>query len=207
MKKKLFQIVALALCVLFLSTSIPAKKLKKRDFKKLEGKARIFYFTTLEFAYDVKAFVRPLLDGSNKNELKEVIENLDSQFVEAISVKKLKESIEKKYGITINTAAFDMKFADRVNNGLFTGKPEKTEQFTYHTWSVPSRNNRLIVSVYLFKLGKEIKINKVQLEFKFLKLNSQKTAYDFIGSAVTDRFSWEKIEDLYKIIKENSFVK
>jgi len=171
-KKKLFQSFTLLICVLMLSTSIPAKKLKKKDFKKLEGKARIFYFTTLEFAYDVKEFTSPLLDGSIKNELEEVIANLDSKFVESISVKELKDSIEKKFGITINTAAFEMKFEDRINNGLFTGKPEKTEQFTYHTWSIPSRNNRLIVSVYLFKLGKEI---------KFLKLNPEKKSLQIPG--------------------------
>jgi hypothetical protein len=194
------------ICVLFLSTAAPAKKLKKKDFKKLEGKERTFYFTSLEFAYDTKAFIHPLLDGSIKNELEDVIANLDSRFVESISVKKLKDSIENKFGITVNTAAFDMKFEDRTNNGLFTNKPEETEQFTYHSWSIPSRNNRLIVSAYLFKLGKEIKVNKIQFEFKFLKLNAKKTAFKFIGSEVSDRFTWKKPEDIYAIIKDNCFV-
>jgi hypothetical protein len=190
-----------------LSTPVPAKKLKKKDLKKLEGKAQIFYFTTLEFAYDAKAFESPLLDGSTKNDLEEIITNLDTKLAESISVKKFKESIEKKYGVKINTAAFEMKFADRINSGLFDSKPEKTEQFTYYRWSVPSRNNRLIVSVYVFKLGDRIKVNKAQIEFKFLKLNPEKTAYQSLGSVVSDRITWKKPEDIYNIIKNNCFVK
>lgn len=207
MKKKLFKNLSVLICLLLFATSVPAKNLKKKDFKKLEGKARVFYFTTLEFAYDSKEFESQLLDNSTKNELEEIINKLDTNFAESLPVKKLKDSIEEKYGIEINTAAFEMKFEDRKNNGLFSTEPEKTEQYTYHRWSVPSRNNRLIVSIYIFKLGDRIKVNKAQIEFNFLKLNAEKTAYESLGSVVSDRITWKKPEDIYTIIKDNCFVK
>lgn len=203
MKKKLIQLLTLSFCILFISTSIPAKMLKKKDLKKLEGKARIFYFTTLEFAYDAKEFEASLADGSTKNELQEIIMDLDTKFVESIPVNKLKDSMEKKYGIKINTIAFKMKFENRMENGLFNKEPEKTEQYTYYKWSVPSHKNRIIVSVYLFKLGDKIKVNKAQIEFKFFKLNAKKTAYDYLGSVISDRITWKKPEDIYDIIKNN----
>lgn len=184
-----------------ISTSVTAEQLKKEDFQNLEGKDRVFYLTTIEFAYALDDF-----KDSFKQELGEIITSLDSKLAESFPVEKLKESVEKELGVTLNTKAFDLRFSDRENQEFFAKKPGKTEQYTYYQWNVPSRNNQLVVSVYVYKLGDRIKLNKAQIELRFLVLNKDKTAYEphFYS---TDRLSWNKPEDIYPLITENCIIK
>jgi hypothetical protein len=193
--KRLIQLLALSICVLLISTAAYSGNLKKEDFEKLQGMNRMFYFVALEFAYNTDDF-----KYSFNDELKEIIENLDGKLVEAVPVEKLKQSIAEKFNLQINTIAFNMKFQDRKDNGFFN-KKTISSNFTYHKWQVPSRKNRLVVSVYVFKAGERIRINKVQIEIRFLVLNQEKTAYETLLYSSDDK-SWKDPQDLYDTIGE-----
>ena len=202
MNKKLVIILIVIFCVFMLSTSLSAKKLKKKDFDSLKGKARTFYLTELAFAYKTKDYQYTL-----NTELGEVLTNLDTKLVDAIDLQKLKETAEEKFGITLNTVAFEMKRGDRENNRIFREKSEQSKDFTYHRWAVPSSNNRLSITIYAFKLGEQVRLDKVQVEFLFFKLNADKTVYDPMNPYVSDRVSWEKPAEIFDIVKENCLFK
>lgn len=187
--------------MVLLSTSVYGDNVTKKDFAGLEGMDRTFYFVGLEFAFNKLNFKYSL-----KEEIEPVIAELEGQFLEAIPVDALKTSIEEQLGLKLNTFAFNMKFEGRKENGFFSEELEASERFIYHKWKVPSRKNRLIVSVFLFKLGKRIQINKVQIEFRFLVLNKEKTAYDTLLYTTPD-ITWEKPEEIYEIIKNNCIIR
>ena len=202
MKKRLVQMLTLSICILLLSTSIPAKKLTKKAFKGLEGDDRVFYFTSLEFAYN-KDNYRHFL----QTELGEIFANLNTKFVESIPLEKLKSSIEEKYGIKLNTKAFEMKLQEKQEDKFFSKEPVRQDPLMIYKWSVPSRKNRLSILVYAHKLGNMRKIDKLQIEIKFLKINSEKTAYKQIGSYLSKKTSWNTPTQIYKIIKNHCFIK
>ncbi len=187
--------------IFLISTSVMAEQLKKEDFQNLEGMDRTFYLTTIDFAYASKDF-----KYSFNDELKDIVANLDSKLIESFPIDKLKESVEKELGVNLNTMAYNLRIADRENQEFFNKKPGKTEQYTYYQWHVPSHNNQLVVTLYLFKLGDRIRVNKAQLEMRFLVLNADKTAYEphFYS---TDRLSWDKPEEIYPLITENCVIK
>lgn len=200
MKKTLIQVIMLFVLIILLSTSVYSDNVTKKDFAGLEGKERIFYFVGLEFAYNKLSFKYSL-----KEEIDPIIAELDGQFLEAIPVEALKSSIEEQLDLKLNTFAFNMKFEGRKDNGFFNTELEASERFIYHKWKVPSQKNRLVVSVFLFKLGTRIQINKAQIEIRFLVLNKEKTAYDTLIYTSPD-ITWEKPEELYEIIKNNCFI-
>ena len=202
MNKKLVVILIFIFCVFMLSSSLSAKKLKKKDFDKLEGKARIFYLTSLAFAYKTKDYKYTL-----DTELGEVLTNLDTKLADSIDLQKLRETAEEKFGIKLSTAAFEMRLANRENKSVFHEKTEQSEDFTYHKWAVPSTNNRLTITIYAFKLGEQVRLNKVQVEFTFLKLNADKTVYDPMIPYLSERVSWKKTVDIFDIVKENCLIK
>ena len=195
MNKTLIQVIMLSVLMVLLSTSAFGDNATKKDFASLEGMDRTFYFVGLEFAFNKLNFKYSL-----KEEIEPIVAELESRFLEAIPVDALKSSIEEKLGLKLNTFAFNMKFEGRKDNGFFNEELEASERFIYHKWTVPSRKNRLIVSVFLFKLGNRIRINKAQIELRFLVLNKEKTAYDTLVYSPRD-ITWEKPEDLYEIIK------
>ena len=202
MNKKLVVVLIVIFVVFMLSAPLSAKKLKKKDFDKLEGKARTFYLTGLAFAYKTKDYKYTL-----NTELGEVLTNLDTKLADSIDLQKLKETAEEQFGIKLNTAAFEMRLADRENNPIFREKPEQSKDFTYHKWAVPSSNNRLTITIYAFKLGEQVRLNKVQVEFTFLKLNADKTVYDPMTPYISGRISWKKTADIFNIVKEICLIK
>jgi hypothetical protein len=174
--------------------------LNKEDFASLEGIDRTFYLVNLEFAYNKLNFKYSL-----KEEIEPIVAVLDGQFVEAFPIEKLKSSIEEKLDLKVNTFAFNMKFESRKDNGFFNKELEASERFIYHKWTVPSQKNKLIVSVFIFKVGSRIKVNKAKIEIRFLVLNKEKTAYDTLIYSARD-ISWKTPEELYDIIKNNCFI-
>jgi hypothetical protein len=200
LKKRLTQLIMLSVLVIMVSTSVYGDKLNKEDFAGLEGKDRTFYFVGLEFAFNKLSFKYSL-----KEEIEPIVAELESQFLEAIPVEALKSSIEEQLGLKLNTFAFNMKFESRKENGFFNDELEASERFIYHKWNVPSRKNRLIVTVFLFKLGSRIRINKAQIEIRFLVLNKEKTAYDTLIYSSKD-ITWENPQELYEIIKNNCII-
>ncbi len=201
MKKTLTQLFILTVLVFLVSTSIYGKKLNKEDFASLEGIDRTFYLVNLEFAYNKLNFKYSL-----KEEIEPIVVVLDGQFVEAFPVEKLKSSIEEKLDLKVNTFAFNMKFESRKDNGFFNKELEASERFIYHKWTVPSQKYKLIISVYIFKVGSRIKVNKAKIEIRFLVLNKEKTAYDTLIYSARD-ISWKTPEELFDIIKNNCFIK
>ena len=200
MKKTLVQLFILTVLVVLLSTSVYGKKLNKENFASLEGMDRTFYFVNLEFAFNKLDFKYSL-----KEEIEPIVAELDGQFVEAFPVEKLKSSIGEKLDLKVNTFAFDMKFEGRKDKGFFNKELEASERFIYHKWTVPSQKNKLIVSIYVYKVGSRIRKNRAQVELRFLVLNKEKTAYDtLIHSA--QGISWKTPEELYDIIKNNCFI-
>ncbi len=200
MKKTLVQLFILTVLVVLLSTSVYGSKLTKKDFASLEGIDRTFYLVNLEFAYNKLNFKYSL-----KEEIEPIVAVLDGQFVEAFPVEKLKSSIEEKLDLKVNTFAFNMKFESRKDNGFFNKELEASERFIYHKWTVPSQKNKLIVSVYIFKVGSRIRKNRAQIELRFLVLNKEKTAYDTLIYSTQD-ISWKTPEELFDIIKNNCFI-
>ena len=200
MKRILVQLFILTVLVVLVSTSVYGRKLNKEDFASLEGIDRTFYLVNLEFAYNKLNFKYSL-----KEEIEPIVAVLDGQFVEAFPVEKLKSSIEEKLDLKVNTFAFNMKFEGRKDKGFFNKKLEASERFIYHKWTVPSQKNKLIVSVYLFKVGSRIKVNKAKIEIRFLVLNKEKTAYDTLIYSAKD-ISWKTPEKLFEIIKNNCFI-
>ncbi len=200
MKKTLTQLFILTVLVFLVSTSIYGKKLNKEDFASLEGIDRTFYLVNLEFAYNKLDFKYSL-----KEEIEPIVVVLDGQFVEAFPVEKLKSSIEEKLDLKVNTFAFDMKFEGRKDSGFFNKELEASERFIYHKWTVPSQKNKLIVSVYIFKVGSRIRKNRAKIELRFLVLNKEKTAYDTLIYSARDT-SWKTPEELFDIIKNNCFI-
>lgn len=202
MNKKLVVILIVIFMVFMLSAPLSAKKLKKKDFDSLEGKARTFYLTELAFAYKTKDYKYTL-----DTELGEVLTNLDTKLADAIDLQKLKETAEEKFGIKLNTFAFEMKLGDRENNRIFKEKPVQSKDFTYHRWAVPSTNNRLSITIYVFKLGEQVRLDKVQIEFIFFKLNDDKTVYDPMTPYISNRISWKKTVEIFNIVEENCLIK
>jgi hypothetical protein len=200
LKKTLTQLFILTILVFLVSTSVYGKKLNKEDFASLEGIDRTFYLVNLEFAYNKLNFKYSL-----KEEIEPIVAVLDGQFVEAFPIEKLKSSIEEKLDLKVNTFAFNMKFESRKDNGFFNKELEASERFIYHKWTVPSQKNKLIVSVFIFKVGSRIKVNKAKIEIRFLVLNKEKTAYDTLIYSARD-ISWKTPEELYDIIKNNCFI-
>ena len=200
MKRILVQLFILTVLVVLVSTSVYGRKLNKEDFASLEGIDRTFYLVNLEFAYNKLNFKYSL-----KEEIEPIVAVLDGQFVEAFPVEKLKSSIEEKLDLKVNTFAFNMKFEGRKDKGFFNKKLEASERFIYHKWTVPSQKNKLIVSVYIFKVGSRIRKNRAQVELRFLILNKEKTAYDTLIYSAKD-ISWKTPEELYDIIKNNCFI-
>jgi hypothetical protein len=190
----------LSVLIFMVSTSVYSENVTKKDFASLEGKDRTFYFVGLEFAYNKLNFKYSL-----KEEIDPIVAELEGRFLESVPVEALKRSIEEKLDLKLNTFAFKMKFDARKENGFFNEALEASERFIYHKWNVPSRKNRLIVTVFLFKLGTRIRINKAQMEIRFLVLNKDKTAYDTLLYTTKD-ITWEKPEELYDIIKNNCFI-
>jgi hypothetical protein len=186
--------------VVLLSTSVYGKKLNKEDFASLEGMDRTFYFVSLEFAFNKLDFKYSL-----KEEIEPIVAELDGQFVETVPVEKLKSSIEENLDLKVNSFAFDVKFEGKKGNGFFNKEIEASERFIYYKWVVPSRKNQLIVSIYLYKVGSRIKVNKAKIEIRFLILNKEKTAYDTLIYSAKD-ISWKTPEELYDIIKNNCFI-
>ena len=201
MKKKPIYLIVASLCLFCFSASVSAKALKKKDFDKLLNEDRTFYLVGLEFAYntedytavEVKAF-RPL------------IESLDTRFLESFPIAKMIASMQEKFEIEINKKAFELGVANRESSGFFTPEPEESNQFTYYRWKVPSRNNRLVVSVYLFKVGNRIRLNKAQIELRFLVLNKAGTAYEPLLYH-SERLDWKTPEDIYTLVQEHALVK
>lgn len=200
MKKILTQLFILTVLVVLLSTSVYGSKLSKEDFASLEGIDRTFYFVNLEFAYNKLDFKYSL-----KEEIEPLVAVLDGQFVEAFPVEKLKSSIEEKLDLKLNTFAFNMKFEGRKDNEFFNKELEASERFIYHKWTVPSQKNKLIVSVYIFKVGSRIRKNRAKIELRFLILNKEKIAYDTLIYSARD-ISWKTPEELFDIIKNNCFI-
>jgi hypothetical protein len=190
----------LSVLVVLLSSSVYSANVTKEDFAGLEGKDRTFYFVGLEFAYNKLNFKYSL-----KEEIEPIVAELEGKFLEAIPVETLKSSMEEKLDLKLNSFAFKMKFDGRKENRFFNEELEASEKFIYHKWKVPSRKNRLIVSVFLFKLGQRIIINKAQIEIRFLVLNKEKTAYNTLIYASKD-VTWEKPEEILDIIKNHCFI-
>ena len=196
MNKIVIQTVVFFLGMLLVSTSAFSVSLKKEDFEILQGKDRTFYFVGLELAYNKLDF-----KDTHEEELGPIVADLDGKFVEAVPYEELKTSIEEKLGVELNTLAFNMKFENRKEKGFFNEAAEASERFIYHKWTVPSRKNRLIVSIYLYKTGTMIKVNQAKIEIRFLVLNEEKTAYDTLLYSTQDK-SWKDPQELYRFIQE-----
>lgn len=200
LNRKVNQVVFLVLFALLISTAVSGADLTRENFEKLQGEARTFYFVGLELAYNKLDFKH-----THKEELGPIVAELDGKFVEAVPVDKLKASVEDKLDLELNTIAFNMRFENRKEAGFFNEAVEASERFIYHKWTVPSRNNRLIVSVYLYKTGTMIKVNQAKIEIRFLVLNEEGTAYDTLLYSTPDS-TWKNPQDLYRFIQENCFI-
>jgi hypothetical protein len=196
----MIQVVVFFLAMLLVSATVTGQNLTKEDFAKLQGKDRTFYFVGLELAYSKLDY-----KSTYKEDLGPIVSQLDGEFVEAIPVEKLKSSIEEKLDLKVNTMAFNMKFENRKDNGFFNKDVEASERFIYHKWTVPSRKNQLILSVFLYKTGTMIKVNQAKIEIRFLVLNKEGTAYDTLLYTSQDK-SWKDYRELYSILKESCVI-
>lgn len=202
MKKTVITILILSISLLFCSLTAPAKKIKKKNFEKLDEKNRTFFLTQVEFVYGEKEFYH-----DREYEINRITPHLNTKLIDAIDVEKIKSTIEAKYPVKINANAYKMRHSSRKDNPFFSSTPLKTGKDIVYRWSVPSTKNRLALTIYLFKVGKTIILNRAIIEFKFFTPTKNKKAYKLLGSYTTGRLPWKTPEDIFEVIKTNCFLK
>ncbi len=201
MNKRFIMCVAIAVSILLFAGTVAAKKWKKADFEKLEGDNRVFTVSEIHFVIDVAAY-----KYSMDEELDVILKNKNNTIPASIPMAELKDAIEKKYGITVDTTAYEERYNNRIKNGFFTDQPAYSGNIASFDWVENNKKNKVAISINIFKLGR-IQLNKAQITVELFRYNKDSDEYELLVSHKSKRVTWKKQFEIYEIIKKHCLIK
>jgi len=198
MKTKQIIVLVVALSILLGTTAIEAKKWKKEDFDKLEGKDRVFHLSAIELVVNGAQFSKSL-----DEELGFILKHKNNTLPASIQVDKLKKSLETEFGIEVDHTGFDEKYNKRMENGFFATEPSYQGALFSYNWNLDNKENRIEISISIFKVGTRIEKNKAQVTIQIMQYDPEKGEYKALTTIKGKRESWEKQTEIYEIIKKS----
>lgn len=202
MKIKQIIVLVVAISILLGTTAIEAKKWKKADFDRLEGKDRVFHVSSIKLVVDGAHFAKTLDD-----ELGFFLKNKNNTIPASIQIDDLKKSIEAAFGIEVDKTEYDKKYNERMTKGFFSVEPTFKGKLFYYDWDLDNKENRVAISINIFKVGARIVKNKAQVNIQFMQYDAQKGEYNVLTTIKGKRVDWKKQTEIYEIIKKGCTIK
>lgn len=202
MKIRQIIVLVVAVSILLGTTALEAKKWKKADFDKLEGKDRVFHISSIELVVNGAHFSKSL-----DEELGFLLKNKNNTIPASIPMDVLKKSIETKFGIEVDKTEYEKQYNERMTKGFFSAEPTYQGALFSFDWNVDNKENRVAITISIFKIGNRIVKNKAQVNIQLMRYDAEKGEYQAITTIKGKREDWKKQTKIYEIIKKSCTIK